>query len=62
MLLFCQSMNILKCELQGLEQADPPHAPVHVKEAGHTGGIWHGLDTSPAVLKPQSAENMKTEI
>lgn len=58
MLLFGQSINVLKCELQILEQAAPPHAPVHVREAGHTGGIWHGLETIPAVLEPQSAENM----
>lgn len=29
-----------------------------MRGAGHAGGIQHGLDTSPAVSGPQSAETM----
>lgn len=51
MLVFGQSIDVLKCGLQALGQADSPHATVHMREAGHTAGIWHGLDMSPAVLE-----------
>lgn len=59
MLLFDQSINVPKCGCGfWSRQADPPHAPVQLREAGHTGGIQHGLDISPAVSEPQSTENM----